>query len=631
MKIFPVFIKKFFGGGGQGLTLSTGTETESMGQQFSTTLAHGTDAQVMAMALATSIAHGAQTEAVNVRPDASIVAPQGSESESVNHQFQTSLAHGSEGEQDGISAVATITDTVNTATNTRNSGSTDWANPTNAQGAFNGTEATFTLASGVVLTAGDATLKCSGLIGAGVLPGFTRVGAQIQIRHRWDLVVGALDVVVAETASTVAELRDAAGTTVLATLVNRDQASVDRNQATLITETFDIHGVVTDAQLAAGVQVWCRAAASLPLVASGNMSWAVDGINLNTIYQIRNNNLLTVNDVTANENAGTATLTVTRSSPFGTCSVNYATSNRSTAVSGDDAIVGEDYTATAGTLNFAAGETTKPIVVPLVDNNYAEPNRRVAVNLTGAVNAQATDPTGLVVIADNEAAKTYLQDFSANGKNLTELSASTDEACPIAKFGRGRRYGTNNNNNGLRRANDPSFVLTGSAAATFVFAVNAAPGANETNRLLLCADSNNGTVTSFQIGAGTGASGYFGHSLGGIYTSYSLGTLSLGYHTITVRRDDTAKTLVVKLDGVTVVDVTYSGAVTQSGGGGQPELRLNSYFTTGQSLAQSSLYDVRLWNTAKAQAALDAIVAAAGKCKPEGDELVFYRLQNTPA
>ena len=44
-------------------------------------------------------------------------------------------------------------------------------------------------------------------------------------------------------------------------------------------------------------------------------------------------------------------------------SVQYATANGS-------AIAGSDYTATSGTLNFAAGETEKTVSVPVVDDSH---------------------------------------------------------------------------------------------------------------------------------------------------------------------------------------------------------------------------------------------------------------------
>lgn len=339
-------------------------------------------------------------------------------------------------------------------------------------------------------------------------------------------------------------------------------------------------------------------------------------------------NRLSISDATVSESAGTVTVTVMREDPNGTpTSVNYATSNRSTAVVGDTAIVGEDYTATSGSVSFTGFETSKTFTVPILNNNFSEPDRQFVVNLSSPVGGGIGDASAVVVITDDEAAKTFLQDYTANGKDVTVRSASTDEACPTAKFGNGRRFGVNStNDSGLRRLGDTAFRLLGSASATYVFAIHALPGTNETNRLLLCANSVNGTDTSFQVAIGTGGAATFQHSLNGVFTQHSFGTLAVGLHTLTVVRDNTAKTIVVKVDGVQVLSTTYSGSITE---GGTNELRLCSYFSTGQNLAQFSIYDCRIWNTVITQATLDAIVASSGKCKPEGTELAWFRLEDT--
>jgi hypothetical protein len=64
----------------------------------------------------------------------------------------------------------------------------------------------------------------------------------------------------------------------------------------------------------------------------------------------------------ANESAGSITQTVVRSGNSGVAgSVDYNTVDW-------DAVAGTDYTTTGGTINFAAGETSKNVVVPIVDD-----------------------------------------------------------------------------------------------------------------------------------------------------------------------------------------------------------------------------------------------------------------------
>ena len=69
-------------------------------------------------------------------------------------------------------------------------------------------------------------------------------------------------------------------------------------------------------------------------------------------------------------------------------SVNYATSDISGAnncnVIGTAASARCDYIATSGTLNFAANETSKNILVPIVDDSYKENAETFTVTLSGA-------------------------------------------------------------------------------------------------------------------------------------------------------------------------------------------------------------------------------------------------------
>ena len=85
--------------------------------------------------------------------------------------------------------------------------------------------------------------------------------------------------------------------------------------------------------------------------------------------------------LTINEPDGTATLSVTRSGgSAGEVSVSFATANGSAAA-------GSDYTATAGTLTWADGDTAaKSIVVPIVDDTQVEDDEQFSVTLT--------EPTG---------------------------------------------------------------------------------------------------------------------------------------------------------------------------------------------------------------------------------------------
>ncbi len=74
--------------------------------------------------------------------------------------------------------------------------------------------------------------------------------------------------------------------------------------------------------------------------------------------------------------SGTATITVTRSiNTVGTATVHYATSNGT-------AVAGTDYTATSGTLSFAAGQASQSFTIPILDNPEAAAAATVILTLS---------------------------------------------------------------------------------------------------------------------------------------------------------------------------------------------------------------------------------------------------------
>ena len=100
------------------------------------------------------------------------------------------------------------------------------------------------------------------------------------------------------------------------------------------------------------------------------------------------------------ENAGTATFVVVRQgSGAGAASVDYATIDGS-------ATAGADYTATAGTLAWLAGETgPKSVAVALTDDTVEERHETVSVMLTNAVGGELgqRDTASIMIIDDDGA------------------------------------------------------------------------------------------------------------------------------------------------------------------------------------------------------------------------------------
>src|SRR5262245_26781005 len=105
--------------------------------------------------------------------------------------------------------------------------------------------------------------------------------------------------------------------------------------------------------------------------------------------------------VQENNPAGHATITVNRGGATNIpASVNYSTSD------GTATVAGSDYTPAAGTLNFAAGETTKTFDVDVTNDAADEANETVNLTLTSGA---TTVGTSLLSIVDNDNPKTSIQ------------------------------------------------------------------------------------------------------------------------------------------------------------------------------------------------------------------------------
>ena len=120
-----------------------------------------------------------------------------------------------------------------------------------------------------------------------------------------------------------------------------------------------------------------------------------------------------------NENAGLATITVSRTSGSnGAVSVQYAT------IAGGTASAGSDYIAGSGTLNWADGDTAnKTFTVAITDDSLSESNETVNLTLSNPTSGAALgNPSGATLtIVDNDAPPTLsISDVSqAEGTNGT--------------------------------------------------------------------------------------------------------------------------------------------------------------------------------------------------------------------
>ena len=107
-----------------------------------------------------------------------------------------------------------------------------------------------------------------------------------------------------------------------------------------------------------------------------------------------------INDVTVNEAAGTMTFTVTKTgSTTQSATVGYSFTDGTAKTTGTGDLL--DYAGTAGTLTFAANETTKTITVTINDDGVYEGAESFNVNLSNASGATISDNLGVGTIKDD--------------------------------------------------------------------------------------------------------------------------------------------------------------------------------------------------------------------------------------
>ena len=124
-----------------------------------------------------------------------------------------------------------------------------------------------------------------------------------------------------------------------------------------------------------------------------------DALGVGTITDNDATPTLAITDVAVTEPSSGSTnavFTVTLSAASGRAvSVNYTTANVT-------AIAGADYTATAGTLSFPSGVTTREITVPVLDDQLDEASETFQVNLSGVVAAGLADSRGIGTVTDDD-------------------------------------------------------------------------------------------------------------------------------------------------------------------------------------------------------------------------------------
>ncbi|MBI1370953.1 MAG: hypothetical protein GC162_20155 [Planctomycetes bacterium] len=138
---------------------------------------------------------------------------------------------------------------------------------------------------------------------------------------------------------------------------------------------------------------------------------------------------ITISDATVNENAGTASFTVSLSAASAqSISVDLATADNT-------ATAGSDYTAKSQTLTFAAGEISKTFTVAITNDSLVEPTESFFVNLTNVSGATIADNQAVGTILDNDIALLGVNDVTVNeadGTATFTLSLTNASATAIS-------------------------------------------------------------------------------------------------------------------------------------------------------------------------------------------------------
>jgi hypothetical protein len=114
---------------------------------------------------------------------------------------------------------------------------------------------------------------------------------------------------------------------------------------------------------------------------------------------------------TSGEDAGAAVITVTRDGDTSkSASVDFTTVDNSAAVPCDTvngtAYARCDYATTTQTLNFAPGETSKKVMLPIMNDSYVEGTETTQLRIQNAVGAAlGTQNTATAIIVDNDTAQ----------------------------------------------------------------------------------------------------------------------------------------------------------------------------------------------------------------------------------
>ena len=137
---------------------------------------------------------------------------------------------------------------------------------------------------------------------------------------------------------------------------------------------------------------------------------------------------VSISDAGGTEGDGDIAFTVTLdSAATATVTVDYATSDGT-------ADAGDDYTATSGTLTFAAGTTSGTVTVPIADDNVNESDETFTVTLSNASGATLGTASATGTIRDTETAAELSADFPESAFTSKRHTGSDDRPQVVVAF-----------------------------------------------------------------------------------------------------------------------------------------------------------------------------------------------------
>lgn len=125
---------------------------------------------------------------------------------------------------------------------------------------------------------------------------------------------------------------------------------------------------------------------------------------------------LSINDVAAGEEAGSVVFTISRNGASGPASVDFRT------VDGT-ATADADYTPESVTVEFAAGEATKTVDVPILDDSDQEGDETFTGVLSDPVNATISDGFATATILDDDSPRISISDGTVTEGNGVAVTA----------------------------------------------------------------------------------------------------------------------------------------------------------------------------------------------------------------